>query len=89
MNTRICSFAILFSDNHPYFQSSSLLISTRQKGNPLLSCLRNVVYSFSDELVVDYQIGPNTGCLFLSIAYHRLHPNVSLQTTNFQKSLDK
>ncbi len=52
---------------------STILVSPRQKGNPLLAQLRSVPWEYSD-IVADYGLGTTTCALFLSLKYHRLHP---------------
>ncbi|KAH6618044.1 restriction endonuclease type II-like protein [Chaetomium sp. MPI-SDFR-AT-0129] len=52
---------------------SSILVSPRQKGNPVLACLKSVQWEFSD-IPADYGLGLTTCALFLSLKYHRLHP---------------
>ena len=52
---------------------SSILVSPRQKGNPILSNLRNLPWEYSD-IPADYVLGLTTCALFLSLKYHRLHP---------------
>ncbi|KAG5639406.1 hypothetical protein H0H81_002938 [Sphagnurus paluster] len=44
-----------------------------KRGNTLLDCIRNVGKEFGD-IIADYQVGRTTGVLFLSLKYHRLHP---------------
>ncbi|KAI5658935.1 hypothetical protein M9H77_27728 [Catharanthus roseus] len=51
-----------------------ILVSHRQKGNPLLKHIRNVRWSFAD-IVCDYLLGQNTCALYLSLRYHLLHPD--------------
>ncbi|KAH8116642.1 restriction endonuclease type II-like protein, partial [Phellopilus nigrolimitatus] len=41
--------------------------------NPLLECIRNVNKEFGD-IIPDFQLGRTTCALFLSLKYHRLHP---------------
>ncbi|KDR75828.1 hypothetical protein GALMADRAFT_68792 [Galerina marginata CBS 339.88] len=53
--------------------SNNIVISPLQRGNPVLECIRNVGKEFGD-IVADYQVGRTTGVLFLSLKYHRLHP---------------
>jgi DNA excision repair protein ERCC-1 len=53
--------------------SSSILISPRQKGNPILTNLRSFAWEYSD-IPADYVLGLTTCALFLSLKYHRLHP---------------
>lgn len=52
---------------------SSILVSPRQKGNPILGLLRQFAWEFSD-IPADYVLGLTTCALFLSLKYHRLHP---------------
>ncbi|KIM40066.1 hypothetical protein M413DRAFT_73556 [Hebeloma cylindrosporum] len=52
---------------------NNIIISPLQRGNPVLECIRNVGKEFGD-IVADYQVGRTTGVLFLSLKYHRLHP---------------
>ncbi|PFH51542.1 hypothetical protein AMATHDRAFT_142411 [Amanita thiersii Skay4041] len=52
---------------------SSIIVNPRQRGNPVLECIRNVAKEFGD-IPADYQVGRTTGVLFLSLRYHRLHP---------------
>ncbi|KAJ4393343.1 ssDNA endonuclease and repair protein rad10 [Gnomoniopsis smithogilvyi] len=52
---------------------SSILVSPRQKGNPVIACLKSVAWEYSD-IPADYGLGLTTCALFLSLKYHRLHP---------------
>ncbi|KAF1968614.1 hypothetical protein BU23DRAFT_558344 [Bimuria novae-zelandiae CBS 107.79] len=52
---------------------SSILVSPRQKGNPILNSVRTVAWEYSD-IPADYVVGATTCALFLSLKYHRLHP---------------
>ena len=52
---------------------STILVNQRQRGNPVLTNIRNVGWEFS-VIVPDYQVGPTSAVLFLSLRYHRLHP---------------
>jgi DNA excision repair protein ERCC-1 len=52
---------------------SNIIINHTQRGNPILECIRNVGKEFSD-IPADYQVGRTTGVLYLSLKYHRLHP---------------
>ncbi|ROV91908.1 hypothetical protein VPNG_09777 [Cytospora leucostoma] len=52
---------------------SSILVSPRQKGNPVLACLKSMPWEYSD-IPADYGLGQTTCALFLSLKYHRLHP---------------
>ncbi|KAJ1823008.1 hypothetical protein LPJ56_000371 [Coemansia sp. RSA 2599] len=52
----------------------SVLVSEVQRGNPLLACIRNVRWSYSKEILSDFVVGRFACVLYLSIKYHRLHP---------------
>jgi len=49
----------------------AILVSRRQKGNPVLNFIRNVPWEYGD-IVADYQMGSTsqTCALFLSVRYH-------------------
>ncbi|GBE80982.1 Mating-type switching protein [Sparassis crispa] len=51
----------------------NIIISPRQRSNPILECIRHIGKEFG-EIPADYQVGRTTGVLFLSLRYHRLHP---------------
>ncbi|KAK9433424.1 restriction endonuclease type II-like protein [Lipomyces doorenjongii] len=51
----------------------SIVVSPRQKGNPVLNYIRNVPWEYGD-IVPDYLVDPTIAILFLSLKYHRLHP---------------
>ncbi|KAH8904347.1 hypothetical protein BR93DRAFT_138875 [Coniochaeta sp. PMI_546] len=52
---------------------SSILVSPRQKGNPVLANIKSMPWEYSD-IPADYGLGLTTCALFLSLKYHRLHP---------------
>ncbi|KAL4986465.1 restriction endonuclease type II-like protein [Aspergillus falconensis] len=52
---------------------SGILVSTRQKGNPILNHIKFQPWEYAD-IPADYVIGATTCALFLSLKYHRLHP---------------
>lgn len=52
---------------------SAILVSTRQKGNPILNHVKSMPWEYSD-IPCDYVVGATTCALFLSLKYHRLHP---------------
>jgi len=52
---------------------SSILVSPRQKGNPILNSIRAMPWEYAD-IPADYVLGQTTCALFLSLKYHRLHP---------------
>ncbi|XP_018612948.2 DNA excision repair protein ERCC-1 [Scleropages formosus] len=53
---------------------NSIIVSPRQRGNPILKFVRNVPWEFG-EAVPDYVLGQTTCALFLSLRYHNLNPN--------------
>ncbi|KAF8530569.1 restriction endonuclease type II-like protein [Hysterangium stoloniferum] len=60
----------------PVIQPSSgnaIIINSCQRLNPVLKEIRNVSKEFGD-IVPDFQVGRTTGVLYLSLKYHRLHP---------------
>lgn len=52
----------------------SVLVSPKQRGNPLLQSVCNVPWEFED-IIPDYQMGRSTCALFLSLKYHNLNPD--------------
>ncbi|KAJ6593987.1 restriction endonuclease type II-like protein [Mycena capillaripes] len=52
---------------------NAIIVNPLQRGNPVLEAIRNVAKEFGD-IICDYQVGRTTGVLFLSLKYHRLHP---------------
>ncbi|XP_028847665.1 DNA excision repair protein ERCC-1 [Denticeps clupeoides] len=53
---------------------NSIIVSPRQRGNPILKFVRSVPWEFG-EVVPDYVLGRTTCALFLSLRYHNLNPN--------------
>uniref|UniRef100_A0A803KPD2 DNA excision repair protein ERCC-1 n=1 Tax=Chenopodium quinoa TaxID=63459 RepID=A0A803KPD2_CHEQI len=62
------------SNNNIVQKSNAIIVSHRQKGNPLLKHIRNVRWNFA-EVIPDYVLGQNSCCLYLSLRYHLLHPD--------------
>nr|XP_056703142.1 DNA excision repair protein ERCC-1 isoform X1 [Euleptes europaea] len=58
----------------PGAKHNSIIVSPRQRGNPILKFIRNVPWEFG-EIVPDYVLGQSTCALFLSLRYHNLKPN--------------
>ncbi|KAJ2716478.1 ssDNA endonuclease and repair protein rad10 [Coemansia spiralis] len=54
--------------------SQIVLVNELQRGNPLLACIRNVRWSHSRDVLPDFEISRSASVLYLSIRYHRLHP---------------
>ena len=52
---------------------STILVSPRQKGNPILNNIHSLPWEYADT-PADYILGATTCALFLSLKYHRLHP---------------
>lgn len=52
---------------------NTILVNNCQRGNPVLQHMRNIGWEYAD-IVPDYQVGLSACVLFLSIRYHRLHP---------------
>lgn len=50
-----------------------VIVSPRQKGNKVLEFIRNVPWEWGD-ITADYVTGTSSCVLFLSLKYHRLHP---------------
>lgn len=70
-------------NNHPAGTSGTVkkvhkkncvLVSNKQRGNPLLKSIGEVPYEFED-IVPDYQVGETTCVLYLSLKYHNLNPD--------------
>lgn len=52
---------------------NNIIINPNQRLNPVLEHIRHVGKEFGD-IVPDYHVGRTTCILFLSLKYHRLHP---------------
>ncbi|KAM9324950.1 DNA excision repair protein ERCC-1 [Gastrophryne carolinensis] len=50
-----------------------IVVSTRQRGNPVLKHVRNIPWEFGD-IVPDYLLGDSCCALYLSLRYHNLNP---------------
>ncbi|GKV08958.1 hypothetical protein SLEP1_g20527 [Rubroshorea leprosula] len=66
--------AVVSSSSSSSKNRNAILVSNRQKGNPLLKHIRNVRWDFAD-VVCDYLLGQNSCALYLSLRYHLLHPD--------------
>lgn len=61
-------------DQHALLQQPHVLyVSNKQRGNAILSFIRNVPWAYTD-MVPDYIMSTTRCALFLSIRYHSLHP---------------
>ena len=52
---------------------NAILVNARQKGNPVLNGIKVVPWEYGD-IQPDFVIGATACALFLSLKYHRLHP---------------
>mmetsp|Transcript_16298 Transcript_16298/g.37616 ORF Transcript_16298/g.37616 Transcript_16298/m.37616 type:complete len:231 (-) Transcript_16298:21-713(-) len=52
----------------------TILAASRQQGNPMLEYVRATLVEYLPELTPDYLVTPDTGVLFISLRFHRLHP---------------
>ncbi|XP_022747477.1 DNA excision repair protein ERCC-1 isoform X2 [Durio zibethinus] len=66
--------AVASSSSNSAQNRNAILVSHRQKGNPLLKHIRNVRWAFAD-IICDYLLGQNSCALYLSLRYHLLHPD--------------
>lgn len=57
----------------PRPSASVILVSSRQKGNPALANIKSIGWEYAD-IPADFVLGATTCALFLSLKYHRLHP---------------
>jgi DNA excision repair protein ERCC-1 len=51
----------------------AILVSPRQRGNPVLNHIHGLPWEYADT-PADYVLGATTCALFLSLKYHKLHP---------------
>jgi DNA excision repair protein ERCC-1 len=51
-----------------------MLVSTKQRGNPLLKHIRHVLWEYSGAIAPDYLPSAGTAVLYISLKYHALHP---------------
>ncbi|EAL20034.1 hypothetical protein CNBF3600 [Cryptococcus deneoformans B-3501A] len=70
--------------NRPAASKNSIIYNARR--NPVLSAIRNVGIEVGD-IVADYQVGAHNGVLFLSLKYHRLHPEYIHQRIEKMKNM--
>ncbi|XP_056001349.1 uncharacterized protein LOC130048520 [Ostrea edulis] len=54
--------------------TNSIIVNSRQRGNPILKFIRSIPYEFGD-IIPDYEMGKTSCALFLSLRYHQLNPN--------------
>ncbi|KAL0081635.1 DNA excision repair protein ERCC-1-like protein [Phycomyces blakesleeanus] len=70
------------SNNTKKSYGNTILVSTTQQDNPLLKYIRNVAWEFDSAIRPDYVVGKTTGVLYLSLRYHRLHPEYIYERMN-------
>jgi DNA repair protein Rad10 len=54
-------------------QRAVVLVSSVQRGNPVLKCLRQVAWRYAD-IEPDFIVGAAAAALYISVQYHLLHP---------------
>eukprot|EP00842_Homolaphlyctis_polyrhiza_P004593 jgi/Hompol1/5134/HPOL_004173-RA len=52
---------------------NTVVVNQNQRGNSVLAGIKNVRWEYGETLA-DYEVGRSAGLLFLSLKYHRLHP---------------
>nr|CAG4637292.1 EOG090X0BTB [Ceriodaphnia reticulata] len=55
------------------YKAGTVIVSQRQRGNPLLKSIRNIPWEYGD-IVPDYVMGHTCCALFVSLRYHNLNP---------------
>ncbi|KAJ8772046.1 hypothetical protein K2173_027223 [Erythroxylum novogranatense] len=73
-NTTASTAAVASPTRQSSQSRNAILVSHRQKGNPVLKFIRNVRWAFAD-VICDYLLGQNACALYLSLRYHLLHPD--------------
>jgi len=61
----------------PATNSNALIVSSRQRGNPVLKAIKAVPWAYGPT-TADFGIAEAACALFLSLRYHLLHPNYLL-----------
>ncbi|XP_017039290.1 DNA excision repair protein ERCC-1 [Drosophila ficusphila] len=57
----------------------SVLVHSKQRGNPILKSILNVPLEFRDDIVPDYVVGRTSCVLYLSLKYYNLNPDYICQ----------
>lgn len=65
-----------------------MIISTRQRGNPILAHIRHAWYDWSSEIKADFLPNRNTAVLYLSLRFHALNPRYLLRRLRDVKTRD-
>ncbi|BFG04328.1 DNA excision repair protein ERCC-1 [Drosophila madeirensis] len=63
----------------PASNPHSVLVHSKQRGNPILKSIQSVPLEYRDDIVPDYVVGRTTCILFLSLKYHNLNPDYICQ----------
>ncbi|KFD49469.1 hypothetical protein M514_09654 [Trichuris suis] len=63
----------VISSNKVKWAGGKVVVSNRQRGNPVLRFVRNVLWEFGD-IKADFVLGQTCCALFLSVKFHKLHP---------------
>eukprot|EP00929_Paragymnodinium_shiwhaense_P005258 TRINITY_DN106972_c0_g1_i1.p1 TRINITY_DN106972_c0_g1~~TRINITY_DN106972_c0_g1_i1.p1 ORF type:complete len:225 (-),score=42.38 TRINITY_DN106972_c0_g1_i1:458-1132(-) len=58
--------------SHPR-AAKAIIAAPRQRGNPILNCVRSTLVEYAEGLVPDYLAGPETAVIFISLRFQRLH----------------
>ena len=69
-----CALQIQKQSSQQSMTARPLLVSDRQKGNPLLKHLKNVPWKHDATITPDYVLGDRNCAVFISIRYHMLKP---------------
>lgn len=56
------------------YLATTMVVSRRQQGNPVLKHLHNIRWQFGD-VTPDFLLGASACALFLSLRFHNLHPD--------------
>ncbi|KAH8254923.1 hypothetical protein KR026_011145 [Drosophila bipectinata] len=63
----------------PASNPHSVLVHSKQRGNPILKSIQNVPLEYRDDIVPDYVVGRTSCVLYLSLKYHNLNPDYICQ----------
>uniref|UniRef100_A0A1I7VMB4 Cytosolic Fe-S cluster assembly factor NUBP1 homolog n=1 Tax=Loa loa TaxID=7209 RepID=A0A1I7VMB4_LOALO len=76
LSANVLEMEILSSSQSGTILPNSRLIINRkrQEGNPVLKYIRNVPFEWAD-IKADFEAGKEMGILYLSLKWHKLHPN--------------
>ncbi|XP_020814877.1 DNA excision repair protein ERCC-1 [Drosophila serrata] len=63
----------------PASNPHSILVHSKQRGNPILKSILSVPLEFRDDIIPDYVVGRTSCVLYLSLKYHNLNPDYICQ----------